>query len=402
MSGSITPPGAEAAGNQPHNRADLTALRQTHRDSGWEAKFDADNDDSYIPKQPPKRWLVEMKKDENTYGSQTFVEGTPNATISTIRRREGNTVSETYSGKTFSPDGKDLVDVSGQSTSRYGADGKLDQLDITRKDRDGSSQEHHYTRTTETTADGIRHTEKTDSRFWDKDNNPTSARQEHVSLQTPQGEKDISLRSEVTGPAGTVVHEVNENGDRLTFQNAQGEVRDITDPGQFQSEDEKNLALTAATTSKAMSEGGVVGSALADKFTRAESALGAGKIDDSLNNAKKATKTFEGLVGATGIVGAGISLKEAIQDKDRAAQALAGFQLTGSSMEFTAAANAAHNSLRGLKGVRGHRGGRWRLRGGRPGRARHRGGHRLRRLPRQELHRFRLRRSAPDQRADDR
>ncbi|WP_224371185.1 hypothetical protein [Hyalangium versicolor] len=335
-----------AGGNQPHNRADLTNLRQAHKDSGWEQKFDANND-AYEPEQAPKRWLVEMKKDPNTYASQTFVEGAPNASISTIRHREGNTVTENYGGKTFSPDGKDLVDVSGQSTSKYGADGKLDQLDVIRQDRDGSSQEHHYTRTAEQTAEGTKYTEKTDSKFQDKDLKQTSSKQEHVSLQTADGLKDLSIRSEASGPAGTAVHEVNENGDRLTFQNAQGEVRDITAAGQFQSEDEENLAVTAAATSKAMAEGSVVGSGLREKYLNSQAALGS-KVDDALRGAKNATKTFEGLVGVTGMVGAGISLADAIKEKDAPAAALAGFQLGGSALETTAAASAAIKPWAGL------------------------------------------------------
>ncbi|MFY0566559.1 hypothetical protein ACN28E_22360 [Archangium lansingense] len=337
----------KAIGNQLHNRADLAALRQAHKDSGWEQQFDGDNNVGEN-KQPPKRWLVEMKKDENTYASQTFVEGAPNASISTLRHREGNTVTETYGGKAFSPDGKDLVDVSGQSTSKYGTDGKLDQLDVTRVDRDGSRQEHHYNRTAEATADGTRYTESTNSKFWDKDNNQTTSKLDHVSLQTAQGTKDLSIHSEVAGAAGTAIHDVNENGDRLTFKNAQGETRDITDPSQFQSEEEETLASTAAATSKAVAESGMVVSGLADKYANAQAALG-NNLNNTLDAAKGATKMFEGLVGAAGIAGAGISLNQAIKDKDKAAQALAGTQLVGSSMEMTAAGSAAVKSLNGLK-----------------------------------------------------
>ncbi|WP_224371183.1 hypothetical protein [Hyalangium versicolor] len=338
----------KAIGNQSHNRADLANLRQEHKDSGWEAQFDANNDVGEN-KQPPKRWLVEMQKDPNTYASQTFVEGAPNASISTLRQRDGNTVKETYGGKTFSPDGKDLVDVNGSSTSKYGADGKLDQLDVTRVDRDGSSQESHYTRTAEQTAEGTRYTEKTDSKYLDKDNKQTTTKLDHVSLQTADGLKDISIHSEATNADGTAIHDVDANGDHLKVQ-AQGdsEPRDITNPNEFRSEQESTLAATAAAGSKALAESGVVVSGLTEKYLTAQAALG-NKLGDTLNAAKGATKVFEGLVGATGIVAAGISMGQAVKDKDKAAIGLASTQMAGATMELTSAASAAVKPLSGLK-----------------------------------------------------
>jgi len=333
------------AGEGNHTREDLNKVRDAHSDF-WGGNFDADRAADLGT--PPKRWLVETKPDENTYRSQTFMEGAPKASIVTERKLNGNEVTEQYGGKAFSPDGKDLVDVSGKSTSTYGADGKLDKLDTTRKDRDGSRQEHHYTRSTENTPEGTKHTEKTDSKVWDKDDKETHSLQEKVSLDTPEGGKDLSYRNEVTGPAGTAIHEVNEQGDRLTFKDAQGEARDITDHSQFQNEDEENLAVTAAAASKAMSEAGVVASSLGGKMPKAEGAIGAEKITSSLDKAKGATKVFEGLVGATGVIGASVSLHQAIQDKDRAAQGLASLQLAGSSLELTSAASAANKALAGL------------------------------------------------------
>jgi len=331
----------QRAGQGNHTREDLNRVRDGHTDM-WKGQFGGA---ATKPGAPPRRWLVETKPDQNTYRSQTFVEGVPNASIVTERKLNGNTVTESYAGKTFAPDGKELVFVSGQSTSAYGADGKLDKLDVTRKDRDGSRQEHHYTRTTENTPEGVKYTEKTDSKLWDKDNKETSTLQEKVSLKTAQGQKDVSLRSEVTNATGTAIHEVNEAGDKLTFKNAQGEVRDISDASQIPNGDVESLITNAVAGSKALSEGAVGGLGLADKFGKANGAIGAQKITDALNAAKGATKMYEGLVGLTGVLGAGLSLHKAIQDKDAAAKGLASLQVAGAGMELTAAGSAAFKAL---------------------------------------------------------
>ncbi|MDC0714787.1 hypothetical protein POL68_40435 [Stigmatella sp. ncwal1] len=346
------------AGKEPHTREDLDKLRDAH-EGFWHGQFDAD--EAVDTGSTPKRWLVELKKTPDSYSSQTFLEGSPNATITTQRQRTGDTVTESYSGKTYPPDGDDLVDVSGSSTSKYGADGRLSQLDSTRQDPDGTRQEHHYARTTESTPEGPRHTENTASKYWDAEGQESTANQSRVWLEGDKGlgqaDREISQRNELTGPAGKAIHEVTEEGDHLTFENASGQVFDVTDASQFQSEDEKSLALTAAamsmTASKAFVDGSYAATGLGMHMGVA-SALhgGTAQLNAAADGIKSASDTVGavagGVGGAVGVAGAAVSLAQAVGDKDKAAQALAGLQLSGATLDMTAAASVASSTLRQL------------------------------------------------------
>ncbi|RKH06703.1 hypothetical protein D7V97_22280 [Corallococcus sp. CA053C] len=246
----------EAAGTQPHNREDLNAVRQLHQDSGWEKAFD-NNNNLYDAQQVPKRWLVETQKGD-TYRSQTFLEGQPNATIFTERQRSGSTVTERYDGMTPDPaDPEKLAHVGGNSTRSYAEDGSLRELELHRQDPDGTNLDQHYTSTTQKNSDGsVTQEEATQSTYTDPQGKKSTAEQQDVSRLSNEGVQLLSTKNTVTDPEGRqAVSSVDEKGEKLTLSGPGGkDPRDITDKSQFQgdSDEEKLLLMAGANTAMAL------------------------------------------------------------------------------------------------------------------------------------------------------
>ena len=242
----------DAVKAEPHNREDLTKIRDHNVKIGNERRFDAN--DAQEKGQPPKRWHTEWKNGPDELRTQTGVEGFPKATVVTDRKREGDTVSEKYAGKTFKPDSKDLndlVDVGGESKHKYGQDGSLETSDLRRVNADGSKEEQHYKSTTEQTKDGLIHNESTESKFT-TEGKTTTALKEDKSRVTKDNIELLGTKTTMTGPDGKqAVSSLDETGEKLTLSGPDGkDPRDVTDPAAFQNDaDGQDLALKAATSS---------------------------------------------------------------------------------------------------------------------------------------------------------
>ncbi|WP_224372213.1 hypothetical protein [Hyalangium versicolor] len=333
----------EVAGTQPHSREDIVKVRDAHNDF-WGGDFDANDNQSSGTM--PKRWLVEVKKSPESYRSQTFVEGAPNATLTTERTlKPDNTIEERYEGKTFSQDGKNLVDVKGSTQSQYGDDGKLKSLHSDVLAPDGTIQQNSYSREPDGKEGQFKEHYESKTFEPDKADPTTTSKMDRYTEVTPDGaEKELRLNNEVSGPAGTATYSVDDKGESYKFKNAQGEEFDVDDPTTLGTPEEQDLAAASAIMATNAVKGTLQGT----------QGIAGGLLEHmgkALNVTDKARLKLAneggvgGLAAAFGVASAGISLSQAIQEKDAAAQLSAGLQLAGSGLELGSAASAGFKAL---------------------------------------------------------
>ncbi len=238
--------------NEPHNREDLEKVRDHNVKTGFEKRFDAN--EAQDKGQPPKRWYTEWKNGPDELRTQTGVEGFPKATVVTDKKREGDTVTEKFAGKTFKPDSKkmeDLVDVGGESSRQYGQDGSVERSDMKRVNADGSKEEAHYQSRTEQTKDGLVHHESTESKYT-KEGKSSTALKEDTSRIDAEGIRLLGTKTTMTGDDGTqAISTLNEQGESLSISGPGGtDPRNVDDPALFDNnETARDLALKATTSS---------------------------------------------------------------------------------------------------------------------------------------------------------
>jgi hypothetical protein len=345
----------KAVGTEPHNLEDINALRALHQEIGGEEYFDNNNDAGENP-QVPKRWLVEQQTGD-TYRAQTFLEGQPNATITTERQRKGNNVIERYNGQSPNPaDPAKLVPVGGFSTKTYAQDGSLAEMILHRQDPDGSNLDQGYSSRTKKQADGsILQGELTNSTYTDPQGKKTTTQQQDVSRLSGEGVQLISTKNTVTDPVGRqAVSSLDKNGEKLTLSGPGGkDPRDITDPKQFPADsDEEKLLLsvggTTASTLKAFAESGgvkaleAVEKHLTKKYDATEklprphtldTVLGQQKLQGSIDEVKNAKPGFGLVNGAVGATAAGFALAEGIRSENKALIAVSSLGIAGGVLD---------------------------------------------------------------------
>lgn len=317
--------------NHPHNREDMTSLSTAyHGDGGLD--FDGNREN-------PKQWVVELKTGEDTLSTQTFIEGAPDATVMTHRTRTGNQVVETYSGKTFKPDGSgDLVDVSGDSTKVYAQDGSLEKLDAKRIEPDGSTVEQHYTSSRQATAEGLKLSEQTQMVRTTQDGQTYKSQQQTDSRLSGQGVELLSSSTTMTGPDGTqATSTVGPAGEQLTLTAPDGSApRPITGPADLTGVDATGQDLllqagagTASTVNEYLKKGGVnaaktlqglsaAGAALSDSAKAGRPVLATAASvfgHDAVHNTMQGLKgSVQGVGGAAGAAMGGFQLAQGIRD----------------------------------------------------------------------------------------
>lgn len=314
------------AGEGPHNREDADRVRDEYGKHGGE-NYDAN--DGTDKGKTPKRWLMELQKDPNSLQTQTFIEGSPKATTITNKTREGSTVREDYHGKTFKPDAKkagELVDINGQGSRTYAADGSIEKMDMKQLQADGSTQEQRYTSSRKPTDAGLELSESLETKLT-KDNKTDTSLREDTSLLSGKGAQLQSSRNTVTNADGRqAIHEVGKSGEKLSLTGPGGtDPRDITDPANVKDDpDGKDLLLqasvsTANTVSAYANNGGAraVGmlADLGQDANRlpglASKVLGNEALTRGLEGARGGTGALAGVAGA---VAGGLQLAEGIRN----------------------------------------------------------------------------------------
>ncbi|SEM97804.1 hypothetical protein SAMN05444354_12758 [Stigmatella aurantiaca] len=349
-------------GQQNHNLEDLNNLRDAHQ-RFWGDSYDAN--DAQLQDQLPKRWLAENKDDANTYESQTFVEGAPNATITTRRELQAdNTVTETYAGKTFSPDpnSDDLVDVKGTSTTQYGEDGKVAQSSFQRTQADGSVEDGTYRRTREQTAQGTLVTEHAEGNVTQADGKKSSSIMDRQTRETGTGRELVRSSQAAIEDGRRVTHELTPDGEKLLSSSADGSnAVEITDASQFTQPFEENLAATAAasnlTNLKGLTDSGGIFSGVKEaQATQAQALLG-GTLDNAMAQTASAyKKAGVGLGVGGGAIGAGAaaaSMMDAVRTKNNLAIASASIGLAGAAADMGSAASVMKGALGKFGGMLG-------------------------------------------------
>ncbi|ADO69494.1 hypothetical protein [Stigmatella aurantiaca] len=312
------------AGEGPHNREDVDRVRDEYSQHGGE-DYDANEG------KPPKRWLMELQTGPDQMQAQTFIEGTPSATIKTTKSREGSTVRESYEGKTFKPDAKDagdLADVKGESSRTYAQDGSIEKMDATSTEADGSSMEQHYNSTRKATDAGLELNESLETKRT-KDGKTDTSLREDTSLLSGKGAQLVNSRNTVTASDGRqAVHELGKGGERMTLSGPEGQdPRDISDPEALKDDPAgKDLLLqagiaTSSTVSSYMNNGGAKSLEMLGELGKDAHRLPslASKVlgnDTLLQGLEGARGGVAALGGAAGAVAGGMELAEGIRKKN--------------------------------------------------------------------------------------
>lgn len=313
------------AGSGPHTIEGLHKVRDDYGKGGGE-NWDADKTGKG---RPPKRWSVEMQKGPDRLDSQTFIEGYPDATIKTQRTREGNTVKETYEGKTFEKaDSSKRVPVNGETSTTYGQDGSVEKMDSKSREPDGSDLEQHYHSSRKATDAGLELQESLETKRT-KDNKTESALKEDTSLLSSEGVQLVNSRTTVTGADGRKgVHEVGKDGEKLQLSGPEGrDMRDVSNPDDFKDDEFGKILLeqasisTASTVSQYMNGGGAQALTVLKGLSqdagrlpeKATAILGRDTLSKGLNAAQGGAST---LGGVASVVAGGMSLARGIRENN--------------------------------------------------------------------------------------
>ncbi|AKJ04795.1 Hypothetical protein AA314_06421 [Archangium gephyra] len=312
------------AGEGPHNREDADRVRDEYSKHGGE---DYDANDGTQKGKTPKQWFVEVQKGPDAKDTQTFIEGSPKATVVTHLSREGSQVRESSSGKTFKPGSGDLADVNGETTRTYAQDGSIEKMDMKRKEADGTELEQHYASTRTPTDKGLELSETLETKRT-KDEKTFTSKKEDTSLLSGQGVRLLGSRSTVTDPDGRqAVSEVGKAGEKLTLSGpGGGDPRIVARPEDLKDDEAgKDLLLQASvsttdTVQDFLRNGGTRALGALHGLSAGADALPLGKalqvfgkdaVQSSLQGAKGSVSS---LGGAAGVVAGGMQLAQGIRE----------------------------------------------------------------------------------------
>ncbi|HEX8700842.1 MAG TPA: hypothetical protein VF815_18500 [Myxococcaceae bacterium] len=317
------------AGNGPHTFEDYQKVKDQYSKHGGE-KYDAD--DGTKKGKFPKRWLVEIQKDENSVDMQTFMEGAPKATTVTHRTRQGNEVKETYEGKAFIPGDKKggMGDVKGEVSRKYANDGSLEKMDAKGLEADGSTVENHYNSSRKPTDKGLELQESLETKRTSKDGKSDSSLQENTSLLSSQGAQLVNSRNTVTNAEGRkAVHETGKDGEKMTLTGPGGkDPRNISNPDDLKEDmSGKDLMLQAGllatkTTSEYLKNGGASALGLLQAVSTDANKLPLGKAanvlgNETLRNGLQGAKGgLSSLGGVAGVVAGGMQMADGIRNNN--------------------------------------------------------------------------------------
>lgn len=236
------------AGEGPHSRIELDALRDEYARGGGE-HYDAD--DAYDTGQTPKQWLLEKKTSENSLDTQTFLEGQPKVSTITHTEVNGDTVKQTSKGTVLKPDGGgDFADVEGASTTKYASDGSIEHFNSARKEADGTTAIDTYDSKREVTDQGLKLGERASSTRIAPDGKTTKGEQVTQSLISGEGVQLLGARNTTTGPDGSsATTQVDSKGSRLSVTGPGGSnPREVRKPEDISDEALKDLATNSVVS----------------------------------------------------------------------------------------------------------------------------------------------------------
>lgn len=214
----------------PANSSDLGSVK--------DAADDADSS--------PKSWTLEKSK-TNELDTQTFVEGQTDLSVVSRKKIEGNSVTETTSGKAPNPNDPDgdPVDVSGTASRSYNDQGQIIAANSDQTDATGTHRIQDYQRTEAVNAQGETEvTESTSSSEQPKDGPMSSSDQEQTSVQTAQGPQLVRASQSISTADGTAQATISPDGQDLTVNG-----QPVADPDQLNAMPDAQRALgnTAVT-----------------------------------------------------------------------------------------------------------------------------------------------------------
>lgn len=171
----------------------------------------------------PKTWTLEKSK-PNELNTQVFVEGQPDLTVTTRKKVQGDTVTETSEGKVPNPDGKGgLVDIQGTTSRTYNAKGQVTSFHSDQTDANGARTVQDYARTETRNKRGEREVTERATRSETPRGGPSLTTQhEQTSVLTDKGPQLTRASFSVTGPEGSARASIAEGeGTRLTVNGKQ-------------------------------------------------------------------------------------------------------------------------------------------------------------------------------------
>ncbi|WP_434388947.1 hypothetical protein [Melittangium boletus] len=312
------------AGQGPHNREDFEKVRAEYARGGGE-NYDAD--DGTKKGKTPKRWLAEVQKGPDAKETQTFLEGTPDATTTTRLSREGSTVKEHFEGKQFKPGSSDLGQVKGDATRTYAPDGSLEKMASANTEADGTEVKQNYGSRREQTDGGLLLNETLESSRT-KDGQTYTSKKEDTSALSAEGAQLRSSRTTVTDPQGRQgVSSLTGDGQTFTLSGPGGvDPREVANlEALAQDEAGKELVTQAGIStvdtlqSYARSGGaqalkafqGIAADSVLAAGGKAADVLGKGVLERGLQGAKGGAAA---LGGAAGVVAGGMQLAQGIRD----------------------------------------------------------------------------------------
>ncbi|TNV51535.1 hypothetical protein, partial [Corallococcus exiguus] len=176
----------------------------------------------------PKTWTLEKSK-PNELNTQVFVEGQPDLTVTTRKKVQGDTVTETSEGKVPNPDGKGgLVDIQGTTSRTYNAKGQVTSFHSDQTDANGARTVQDYARTETRNKRGEREVTERATRSETPRGGPSLTTQhEQTSVLTDKGPQLTRASFSVTGPEGSARASIAEGeGTRLTVNGKQVKTAD--------------------------------------------------------------------------------------------------------------------------------------------------------------------------------
>ncbi|ADO70896.1 hypothetical protein [Stigmatella aurantiaca] len=234
------------AGEGPHNRLELDAVREAYAHGGDGKGEQYDADDARDTGQQPKQWLLEKKKSDNSLDSQTFVEGQIANSIVTHTEVNGDTVKHRYTGKTLKPDGEGYGHVEGASTTKYAPDGSIEHTNSARLEADGTKAIDVYDSQREVTDQGLKLGERASSTRIAPDGKTTKGEHLTESLISGDGVQLLGSRNTLTGPDGSSARTVlDSKGPRLFVAPPGEKAREVRAPEDIPDEALRELAANS-------------------------------------------------------------------------------------------------------------------------------------------------------------
>jgi hypothetical protein len=217
--------------------------------------------------------------------------------------------------------------VKGETKTKYGKDGSIENMDATYKEPDGTDVEEHYAARKEATDKGLQLDESMEVKRT-KDGRTFGSKQEDRSLLSDQGVQLLDSKNTVTDPDGRVaVSEVGADGGKMSITGPGGaDPREVMGPEDLEGNPEaRDLLLNASastygTIQEFAKKGGVNALKAVQGLAQGADDLLPKNMSDALglDNVRNTAQGFKGgvgaLAGAAGVAGGVTNLIDGIRE----------------------------------------------------------------------------------------